>query len=285
MIVFLNDKFVPLEKAKVSVFDRGFLFADGVYEFIRTYNNKLFEFEAHINRLKYSLNELKINFNDFDKIKDIILKLAVINNFTEKEFEVYIQITRGYQFPRKHNFNEDINPTVFIFLNESENLRDKLNKGVKVILEEDKRWNRCDIKSISLIPAVLAKTKALKSSAFESIFTKDNKILEGSHTNFFGVYKNEVYTAPLSNLILSGITRKVVIKLCRTNNIKVNEEYIKLDELNFFDEFFITGTKTEITPVVQINDKLVNNGMPGKLTSIIQKYFYDYINSQRNSLT
>jgi D-alanine transaminase len=279
MIVYFNGKYLPLDEVKISPYDRGFQYADGVYEALRSYNGILFRFESHMKRLKYSLDELNISFNALEEIESISLKLAEMNIILPKDFSVYIQITRGVQFPRKHNYYDDLTPTVFVSVSELKDNSQQLEKGVKVILEEDIRWTRCDIKSISILPSTLAKTKAVNSDSYEAIFHRDDKITEGSHTNFFAIKDDVVFTAPLSNFILEGITREVIIELCAVNTIKVVEDYIRADELQTFDEFFITGTTTEVTPVVQINEWAVANGMPGELTIALQKQFREHVNS------
>jgi D-alanine transaminase len=279
MIVYFNEKYLTLDEVKISPYDRGFHFADGVYEALRSYNGKLFRFESHMKRLKYSLNELNISFNNLKEFEFISLKLAEMNDILPEDFSVYIQITRGVQFPRKHNYENNFSPTVFVSVSKLKDNSELLENGVKVILEEDIRWTRCDIKSISILPSILAKTKAVNQNAYEAIFHRDGKISEGSHTNFFAVKDSVVYTAPLSNFILEGITREVIIELCVKNKIKVIEDYVTVDKLKSFDEFFITGTTTEITPVIKIDDSIVGNGLPGKLTRLIQKYFREYVNS------
>lgn len=279
MFVYFNGKYLPLDEVKISPFDRGFNFADGVYEVLRSYNNKLFRFNSHINRLKYSLNQLSITFSDYNLIKNISFELALINKITPKDFSVYIQITRGVKIPRQHYYENNIEPTVFISVSEIKNNNQRIQQGVKVILQDDIRWSRCDIKSISLLPSTLAKTKAINSGAYEAIFHRDDLITEGTHTNFFGVKDGVVFTAPLSNFILEGITREVVLELCKKNKIPVVEEYINISDLKNFDEFFITGTLTEIAPVIQIDDLPINEGLPGRITYLIQQLFNDYINS------
>lgn len=279
MLVYFNGKYLSLDEVKISPFDRGFLFGDGVYEVIRTYNGKLFRLNSHLKRLNNSLSKINLNFSNLDDFESIAHTLAEMNNLLPDDFSTYIQITRGTNLSRQHYYEHNLRPTVFVTVTKVKNNEEQVRDGVKVILTEDIRWSRCDIKSISLLPAILSKTNAVNSGAYDSIFHRDNKITEGSHTNFFGVKDGVVYTAPLSNLILEGITREVVIELCNKNKLKVIEDYIKVDDLKIFDEFFITGTISEITPVVQINDLIVGNGLPGKLTSLIQRYFHNYVNS------
>lgn len=279
MIVYFNEKYLPLDEVKISPYDRGFQYADGVYEALRTYNGKLFRYESHMRRLQYSLKELNISINSLNEFESISLTLAEMNNILPKDFSVYIQITRGVQFPRKHNYVNNLTPTVFVSVSELKDNSQQIEKGVRVVLEEDIRWTRCDIKSISILPSTLAKTKAVSTDAYEAIFHRDNLITEGSHTNFFAIKDDVVHTAPLSNFILEGITREVIIELCIQNKIKVVEDYIRVNELKSFDEFFLTGTTTEISPVVQINDWIIGNGSPGRSARKIQKIFKEYLKS------
>ena len=272
-MVYINNRIIPVEEAAISPFDRGFLFADGVYESIRTYNKKLFRHGDHIDRLKRSLKETKINFDGLSSIENILYELIKKNNI-EKEALVYLQITRGTAFPRAHSFpKEKTTPTLFISVKEFKEDNDEQAKGVKVILQEDVRWLRCDIKSTSLLPVVLASQKASEEGAAEAIFMRDGLITEGTHTNFFAVKNETVYTAPRSRLILDGITRRIVLEFCEKFKIDFKEEFINKDDLKNFTEFFITSTTKEITPVVQIDYWSVNDEKPGKITLSLQSVF------------
>jgi len=273
MTIYFNNKFKLLSDANLSPFDRGFLFADGVYESIRTYNKKLFRYEDHLERLKRSLKETRINFTELALIENIIYKL-MIKNEIDDEALVYIQITRGSAFPRTHSFpKEKISPTIFISVQELKESKEEQTDGVKVILQEDVRWLRCDIKSTSLLPVVLASQKATEANATEAILVRDGLITEGTHTNFFAVKDETLYTAPQSKLILEGITRKVVLELCDKFKIDYCEEFIEKDDLKSFDEFFITSTTKEITPVTSIDYWTINEGNPGKITKSLQSLF------------
>ena len=278
MIVYFNDKYIPHDEVKISPFDRAFLFADGVYEALRTYNGKLFRLDDHLERLKFSLQELDISFKDFDQIENISTKLAGINNI-KTEYSVYLQISRGISFPRTHNYKNNLTPNVFAFAKPIKDNRKEITNGVKVIMEKDLRWLRCDIKSTSLLPSIMVNQNASRNNAFEAILFRDDFITEGSHTNFFAVKNNTIYTAPLSNYILSGVTRKVVLELCRENKIDFSEEYINSNDIKTFDEFFITGSTTEVTPVIQIDNWIVANGMPGNITLKIQELFFKAVNN------
>ncbi len=276
MIVYFNDKYIPHDEVKISPFDRAFLFADGVYEALRTYNLKLFRFDDHLERLKYSLSQLEIPFNEFHQIDNICLKLAENNNI-KSEYSVYLQISRGVSFPRTHNYENNLTPNVFAFANLIKDNSKEKNIGIKVILEKDLRWLRCDIKSTSLLPAVMANQNAIKNHAFEAILVRDDFVTEGSHTNFFAVKNNKIFTAPLSNYILNGVTRKVILELCNENKIDFSEKPIKVSDIKYYDEFFITGTTTEITPVIQIDDWIVGDGKPGNITRSIQELFFNSV--------
>ena len=280
MIVYFNNDFKPIEEVSISPFDRGFLFADGVYESIRTYNKKLFMYEEHLKRLKRSLNEIRIEFKALNSIERIIYELVAKNNIKD-EVLVYLQISRGTAIPRTHRFPEQKSePTLFISANEFLESREEQTNGVKVILQEDIRWLRCDIKSTSLLPVVLANQKACEEGAVEAILVRDGMITEGTHTSFFGVKNETVYTAPKSRLIFDGITRGIVLDFCKKFKIDVHEEYIKKDELKDFSEFFITSTTKGITPVTEIDYWKINNGEPGKITkslqSVLKKITEDY---------
>jgi D-alanine transaminase len=273
MFIYLNNAIIPLADSHLSPFDRGFLFADGVYESIRTYNRKLFRYEDHLERLKRSLKETMIDFDRLNSIENIIYKLIKKNNI-EKESLVYLQITRGSAQQRTHSFpKEKTTPTLFISVKEFKEDIEEQSKGVKVILQEDVRWLRCDIKSTSLLPVVLASQKASEEGATEAILIREGMITEGTHTNFFAVKDETVFTAPKSRLILDGITRKVVLEFCEKFKIDFKEEFIDKDDLKNFTEFFITSTTKEITPVTMIDYWQINNGEPGKITMSLQSVF------------
>jgi D-alanine transaminase len=266
MIVYLNNEFLQLENAKISPFDRGFLFADGVYESIRTYNSKLFCYNDHLRRLKKSLNEIQLPYHETEKIQNIIYELINKNNINEETL-IYLQITRGASFLRTHSFiQNDVSPTIFISTTPLETNKQEQKDG-------DIRWLRCDIKSVSLLPVVMANQSAVDVGGKEAILSRNGLITEGSHTNFFAIKDKTVFTAPEGHLILSGITRKIVLELFNQLEIEVKEEFIKVDELKTFNEFFITSTIKEITPVVRIDEWIVGDGKPGELTLKAQNAF------------
>lgn len=273
MIVFFNGNILPLEKVKISPFDRGFMFADGVYEAIRTYNKKLFKYREHKNRLQRNLDELNIKYSGADDFDKIIYELISRNKMADEAL-AYIQITRGVSQPRIHHFpSAETLPTIFIYVTALKKNREEQQNGIKVILLDDTRWTRCDIKSISLLPNVLSNQKAFDAGAEEAILVEDGIVTEGTRTSFFAIEDNQLTTSPLSNFILGSITRDVVIDLCKDLDIKIKEEYIEKSNLKNYNGFFIASTTKEITPIVQIDKWVVGDGKPGKVVRQLQKAF------------
>ncbi len=271
--VFFNNRLMEKGKVCISPDDRGFLFADGVYEVIRCYNGKLFELEAHFKRLKRSLNELGIQYAAFDGLEHACQSLIKENNLDQKDATLYIQITRGAA-KRKHYFPDPPVPaTVYASASEFKDDPAKRKKGVTVLLAPDIRWNRCDIKTVSLLPNVLACQDAVSRDASETILIRDGAVTEGTHTNFAAVFDNELWTHPESNNILSGITRRVTLGLCKTIGIPAREYPVLANRLDRADEMMILGTTTEVMPVVNCNGRTVGNGLPGAVTLQLQQAF------------
>lgn len=273
-IVYLNREFISKEKAVVSPEDRGFNFADGIYEVIKYYNGKPFRFADHLERLKRSLSEVYIEFTGCDQLESVFRELLEKNGLADSDAGVYLQISRGSQ-TRIHRFPENIKPTVYATVFPFASKWDQLNNGVKVITTEDIRWLRCDIKSISLLPNVMAAQKAHEQGAVEAIFIRNGLVTEGSHSSFLAVKDGTVCTHPDSNLILPGITKKVVFEICRKNKIKLVEQGIPASELAGMDEMMIVGTGSEVTPVVKMDEMIIGNGSIGTVTKFIQDKFFE----------
>ncbi len=277
-IVFLNGEYMPREAAKISPNDRGFIFADGVYEVAKYYNGRPFRYEDHIQRLQRSLRELEIDYTEIDDLQYIFSELIIRNNFQEKHAGVYLQISRG-ENKRVHHFPENIKPTVYAFAFDLPSFKDNLENGIKVITHEDIRWQRCDIKSVSLLPNTMLYNKAVKAGAGECVLIRDGKVTEATHSSVLGVKNGIVITRPLSNLILPGITRKVVLEICAAGKIPFEEREFSENELYDLDEIIIAGTGSEITPAIQVNDKIIGNGNPGVITRFIQNRFFEMVGS------
>ncbi len=280
MIAFFNGKFLPLEKVTISPFDRGFQYSDGVYEVVRAYNRKLFRIEDHLERLENSARGIYLKPIDRKLLRKIIYELIDRNEGLIKNFIVYIQVTRGAYFPRIHAFPPNsTQQTIFIYINEIKRKKN-INNGVKVILGKDIRWEKCNVKSISLLPNILSNQNALKNKAYETVLVKRGLITEATHSNFFCVKDNIVFTPPLTNHILPGITRKVVLEICNKLKIKAVEKNIKADTLKSFDEFFLTSTGAEIKRIVQVDNWKVTE--PGRMTSQLINAFGDVVNNELN---
>lgn len=272
--IYLNGDFIHKNEAVISPEDRGFNFADGIYEVIKYYGGKPFRYADHLARLKRSLREVSIWFNHCDQLETVFQELLERNNLAGKEAGIYLQITRG-SHTRIHRFPEDIEPTVYATAFPFASKSNELNNGVKVVTTDDIRWLRCDIKSISLLPNVMAAQKAHKNGAAEAIFIRNGIFTEGSHSSFLAVKNETIYTHPDSNLILPGITKIVIREICREYNISLVEEGILASEMANMDEMMIAGTGSEVTPVVQINEMQVGKGKPGPITRFIQEKFFE----------
>ena len=255
MWVYLNGEILEAEKAKISPLDRSFTFGDGVYEVIPSYNKELFLFDEHLERFKSSLNKTFIPIpSEIYNLKGILQELHTKNNFLNQSF--YIQISRGVQDIRNHQAATDIVPSVCKTSQDLEinPYRENSNReGLKVRLEDDIRWQRCDIKTTALMGNILSMHDPSSDKVDEIILSKDGLITEGSKSNIFFVKHGNVYTPSLNNNILPGITREFVIKLLRENNIPVFEEDIPVISLYEFDEVWLTSSTKEIQPIASID--------------------------------
>jgi D-alanine transaminase len=275
-IVYLNGVFVSRATAKISPDDRGFIFADGVYEVTKYYNGKPFRFADHLQRLERSLKEIGIAFGRLDELEAISFELLRSNHLSDSHAGVYWQITRGAN-QRVHHFPAGIEPTFYAFAFPLSSFTEKLEKGISVIVQEDIRWLRCDIKSVSLLPNTMLYNEAVKNGAGESILVRDGYVTEATHSSVFAVKNGALVTRPLSNLILPGITRRAVLELCAQNRIPVEERLFTPAELFEMDELFICGTGSEIMPVVQAGQHKIGTGKPGPLTRKIQQLFFEAV--------
>ena len=269
-VVYLNGEFLPRSEARLSVDDRGFFFGDGVYEVTRSVDGKLFESGRHMKRLARGLRELRLEpTQSLDDIEALSLELLGHNDITSGEGTVYLQITRGAA-PRTHHFPPAGTPcTVFLSAQRFTVPHDKRATGIAVITYPDIRWSRCDIKTVNLLAAVMAKQQAVDEGVFEALFVRESAVTEGSHTNVFGVIDGELRTYPASNLILGGVTRDVVLELARELGLPVSETPFHIHHVKDLQECFLTGTTTDVMPVVQFDGAPVGSGKPGKMTMVL----------------
>ena len=271
--VFLNGEWINPENAFVSVFDRGFLLGDGIYEVTPFYDGKPFRQKDHLDRLQYCLNEIEIEFDAFS-LQELMLEAVSRSGFFQSDCAVYIQITRGVA-PRTHFFPEQIQPAVLLYafpvvLNGFE------NKQASVLVSEDLRWHRCDIKSISLLANIKANNQAHRLDLDENLLIRDGFFTEGSHSSVFFLKNHRIFTHPEGPHILSGITRKVILDMCREMDIEISEKALHIDELKGVDEVFLTGTTTQILSVksMLLNEKeIFNRPETGEITRQLQEAF------------
>lgn len=277
-IVFLNGQFVPIEEAKVSVMDRGFLFADSIYEVIPVHYNQLFGGEQHLQRLEKSLAAIEIN-NPYSKTEWLALLQQLIEmNPTQGDHRaIYLQVTRGAPAERAHIFPKNTAPTVFIQSTIFNPVPyEELIKGAKAITIEDIRWHWCYVKSTTLLANVLGAEQAQRNNAKEAIYLRNGFAMEGTSSNLFIVKNGAVVTPPLSKEILGGVTRDLVIKLLQEINIPVQEKMISEQELRQADEIWMTGSIKEILPIVTLDDKPINNGQVGTIGLQLIKIYEQY---------
>ncbi len=266
-IVYLNGQFLPRSEAKLSVDERAFFFGDGIYEVTRAIGGRLFEWARHLRRLERGLREMRLTPSiTGEELESISLRLLRDNDFTDGEAAVYLEITRGAA-PRTHHFPPPGTPcTIFLSATRFTPPHEVRAKGGTAVTFPDFRWARGDIKSLNLIPSVLAKQHAVDNSATEAIFVRDGAMTEGSHTNVFGVLDGELRTYPESNYILAGITRDVVLELAAELGIPVRLMPIFTPEFAHIEELFITGTTSDVMPIVALNGLPVGDGRPGRIT-------------------
>jgi D-alanine transaminase len=273
MIAYFNGRFLPKDEVRVSPDDRGFTFADGVYEVIRSYDGSLFRAKDHATRLFRSLDQLRIAWPGRERFLDIATQLLDENDLSAAGATVYLQVTRGVA-PRKHPFpDEPVHPTIYGFAAPYEHDPEKWEHGVKVVTIPDLRWARCDIKSLALLPNLLGSQHAKEQGVEEAILIRDGVVTEGSHTSFCAIFGERLVTHPLTNHILGGITRKVVLELCHQLDIPVEPFPVLQSRLVEADEMMILGTTTEVTGVVNIDGRTVGNGLPGPVTRRLHQAF------------
>ncbi len=280
-IVYVNGNYVEAQEAKISIFDRGFLFADGVYEVSTVLDGQLVDNAAHLNRLQRSLNGLKIECPlPLAQIEIIQNELIEKNNL--QEGIVYLQISRG-PADRDFNFPENPKPSVVLFTQEKNLIHaPKVKTGIHVITIEDIRWKRRDLKTVGLLAQSMAKQSAADQGADDAWMVEDGLVTEGSSNNAFIVRDDgAIITRHLSNEILHGITRKAVLQLAKEENIEIIERAFSVEEAKAAKEAFITSASTFVMPLVKIDEKQINDGKPGALTLRLRDL---YIRFAQNSV-
>ena len=277
-IVYVNGKYLPEEEASISIFDRGFLMADAVYEVTSVLDGKLLEFEGHLKRLKRSLLELDMPepgvFND---LLEIHRKL--VNDNQVEQGGVYLQVTRGVA-DRDFVYPKDVEPTLVIFTQSKDILGSPLvNSGMKVISIDDLRWGRRDIKTVQLLYPSMGKMMAKAADCDDAWMVEDGYVTEGTSNNAYIVVGNKIITRELSNDILHGITRASVLRYAKEAQMIVEERSFSVDEVKSADEAFITSASTFVMPVVEFDGVLIGAGKPGNVSKRLREI---YIEESRN---
>jgi D-alanine transaminase len=280
MLVFLDGKYIDQSEARVSVDDRGFLFADGIYEVIRVYDGRPFLAAPHIDRLRRGLDATRIESHAPDYLLDVANRLIVENGLQDDDALIYIQITRGAA-PRRHAFPPaGTTPTVYVTVRPFPRFPVEIYEtGESAISLPDTRWGRCDIKSIALLPNVMANQQAKEAGAFEALFVRDGVLIEGSHSNVLGVIGGELVTYPACNYILRGITRDFVLDLARRLGIPVREGPIFVDRLHDVEELLLSGTATEVVPLTRLDGRPVGDGRVGPVGRRLQQAYLESVES------
>lgn len=277
--VYLNGAFIAQDQATISVMDRGFLFGDGVYEVLPVYNGNIFRFEQHITRLNRSLSAITLPLNiSFKDWEDLLYKLLDLNSEFGKNQSIYLQITRGYSAERNHAFPKELKPTIFALSCPIRTLPyDQLCQGMSAITLQDTRWQLCNIKATSLLANVLLYQEALNHHCAESILIRDGTVLEGATSNVFIVSNAVIKTPPLSQFILGGVTRDLILQLAKDHHLPHEESTISEHELVAADEVWITSSTREIYPIVKINETVIKTGKPGKVWYEMINLYREYV--------
>ncbi|HHI69912.1 MAG TPA: D-amino-acid transaminase [Rhodobacteraceae bacterium] len=276
--VYLNGEYMPEGEAKVSIFDRGFLMADGVYEVTSVLDGKLIDFDGHAARLERSLKELDMASPiSMDDLLEVHRELVRLNGI--KEGMIYLQITRGAPDDRDFVFPDPakVPSTIVLFTQNKPGLADNpvAKKGIKVISIEDQRWGRRDIKTVQLLYPSMGKMMAKAAGADDAWLVEDGKVTEGTSNNAYIVKGGKIITRELSNDILHGITRKAVLRFAREAQMEVEERSFTIEEAQNADEAFITSASTFVMPVIEVDGAKLGDGTPGPVAARLREIYLE----------
>lgn len=273
--VYVNGQYLPEAEATISIFDRGFLFADGVYEVTSVLGGKLIDFDGHAKRLQRSLDELEMaNPTTEDELLEIHRELVRRNDIDEGL--IYLQVTRGAA-DRDFAYPEDATPTIVLFTQAKPGLADNpmAKSGMKIISIEDQRWGRRDIKTVQLLYPSMGKMAAKAAGAHDAWMVEDGVVTEGTSNNAYIVKGNTIITRHLGHEILSGITRTAVLRMAEEAQMKVEERPFTMEEAKQADEAFVTSATTFVMPVIEIDGETVGTGTPGNITARLREIYID----------
>lgn len=275
--VYLNGQYVPLDQAKISVLDRGFLFGDGVYEVIPAYQGQLFRMDDHLQRLENSLAIVRIaNPHSRSEWRSILAPLLD----DDKDQYIYLQITRGVAEKRDHAFPQNVPPTVFAMCSDIVPFAGA-ESGIKAVTLDDSRWQLCHAKTIALLANILHRQTALESGSAEAILHKDGFVTEGAASNVFAVLGGVLVTPPKTNAILHGITRDVILELAVSHHVPCRQAPIPLTALVSASEIWVTSSTREILAVVELDGQPVGTGHPGPVWQAMNNHLQTYKQSLR----
>lgn len=269
-ICFLNDKYLDIQEAKISPLDRGFLFGDAIYEVIIAVNKKPFELIAHLTRLKKNISSLKYSLSDQFDLEETILEVISRNKFLNQV--IYVQISRGTDIVRDHIPSDDLTPTIFV---SSHELKTDFSpsSGEKAILLEDFRWRKSQIKATSLLANVIYRSEAKHQEVFEAILFENGFITECAVSNVFCCIDNKILTPPLTENILPGVTRKVILELIQGTSFEYEETKITVDSFLAAEEIWVTNSTKGVIPIIELDGKKIGSGLPGEKYLQISKAF------------
>lgn len=273
--VYLNGKFLPLEEAAIPVLDRGFIFGDGVYEMIPVYSRRAFRLPEHIHRLQRSLTALRLDSpHTAEQWQTLLLELIERND--GDDLSLYLQVTRG-PAPRDHAFPKVVSPTVFMMSNPLVvPSAQQVSAGVAAISTRDIRWDRCDIKTTSLLANVLLRQQAEDVGAAEAVMFRDGTLTEGTSSNVFAVERGVILAPPKDQHMLPGITYDVVLELAAANGIAVEIGYFDEARIRAADELWLTSSTKEVLAVVTLDGEAIGNGKPGPMFHRMYGLYQDY---------
>jgi D-alanine transaminase len=281
---YVNGRYVPHRDAAVHIEDRGYQFADGVYEVVPVYNGILVDEDLHLDRLDRSLRELRIDQPMSRPALKLISRELMRRNGLSNGF-LYMQVTRGVA-PRDHKFPKSAKPALVMTTRQTKpHSQQLLDEGLKVITVPDQRWERCDIKSVSLLPNILGKQAAVEAGAYEAWqVDKDGMVTEGTSTNAWIVTQdNKVVTRDATHSILGGITRHTLLKLIRAEGYDLEERPFSVEEAKTAKEAFLTSSTSLVLPITSLDGRPVGNGHPGILTGKLRQVYIDYMQSLKKS--
>ena len=277
MTIYLNGHYMPIEEAKISVLDRGFIFGDGVYEVIPVYSRKPFRLESHLQRLQHSLDGIKLANPHSDAEWTAIIDELIARNTAQDQY-LYLHITRGVA-KRDHAFpSPPVKPTVFMMSNPLLTPPAALlASGVGAVSAEDNRWLRCDIKAIALLPNVLLRQMAVDAGCAETILIRENEFMtEGAASNIFVVKNGKLLAPPKDNLMLPGITYDVVLEIAAANHIPHEVRRISAVEVFAADELLLTSSTKEVLAITTLDGKPVGTGRPGAMFGKLHRLYQDF---------